>query len=387
MALSPHAAEDVVARRPAPDRLRRRVAELLASAGVRLDGTAPTDLRVRDPRFFAEVLSRGSLGLGETYMDGAWDTDDLDGLLTRRMRARLHERVQGLDAWWTVARATLLNMQSRRRARRVGRVHYDLGNDLFRAMLGERMVYSCGYWARAATLDEAQEAKLDLIARKLELAPGMKVLDIGCGWGEALKFMAERYGVSGVGVTISKEQAALARELCRGLPVEIRLQDYRELDGRYDRVFSIGMFEHVGLRNYRRYFDTVRRCLAPDGLTLLHTIGSNVSVRATDPWIGRYIFPNSMLPSAAQITQAFEGLFVMEDWHGFGPDYDRTLQAWRANIERAWPSLPARYDERFRRMWRFYLAASMAVFRTRQAQLWQLVLSPEGVPGGYAAVR
>ena len=387
MALSPQAAEDVVARRPAPDRLRRRVAELLASAGVRLDGTAPTDLRVRDPRFFTEVLSRGSLGLGETYMDGAWDTDDLDGLLTRLMRARLHERVHGLDAWWTVARATLLNMQSRRRARRVGRVHYDLGNDLFRAMLGERMVYSCGYWARAATLDEAQEAKLDLIARKLELAPGMKVLDIGCGWGEALKFMAERYGVSGVGVTISKEQAALARELCRGLPVEIRLQDYRELDGRYDRVFSIGMFEHVGLRNYRRYFDTVRRCLAPDGLTLLHTIGSNVSVRATDPWIGRYIFPNSMLPSAAQITQAFEGLFVMEDWHGFGPDYDRTLQAWRANIERAWPSLPARYDERFRRMWRFYLAASMAVFRTRQAQLWQLVLSPEGVPGGYAAVR
>ena len=387
MALSPHAAEDVVARRPAPDRLRRRVAELLASAGVRLDGTAPTDLRVRDPRFFTEVLSRGSLGLGETYMDGAWETDDLDGLLTRLMRARLHERVHGLDAWWTVARATLLNMQSRRRARRVGRVHYDLGNDLFRAMLGERMVYSCGYWARAATLDEAQEAKLDLIARKLELAPGMKVLDIGCGWGEALKFMAERYGVSGVGVTISKEQAALARELCRGLPVEIRLQDYRELDGRYDRVFSIGMFEHVGLRNYRRYFDTVRRCLAPDGLTLLHTIGSNVSVRATDPWIGRYIFPNSMLPSAAQITQAFEGLFVMEDWHGFGPDYDRTLQAWRANIERAWPSLPARYDERFRRMWRFYLAASMAVFRTRQAQLWQLVLSPEGVPGGYAAVR
>ena len=387
MALSPHAAEDVVARRPAPDRLRRRVAELLASAGVRLDGTAPTDLRVRDPRFFTEVLSRGSLGLGETYMDGAWETDDLDGLLTRLMRARLHERVHGLDAWWTVARATLLNMQSRRRARRVGRVHYDLGNDLFRAMLGERMVYSCGYWARAATLDEAQEAKLDLIARKLELAPGMKVLDIGCGWGEALKFMAERYGVSGVGVTISKEQAALARELCRGLPVEIRLQDYRELDGRYDRVFSIGMFEHVGLRNYRRYFDTVRRCLAPDGLTLLHTIGSNVSVRATDPWIGRYIFPNSMLPSAAQITQAFEGLFVMEDWHGFGPDYDRTLHAWRANIERAWPSLPARYDERFRRMWRFYLAASMAVFRTRQAQLWQLVLSPDGVPGGYAAVR
>lgn len=376
---------------PLPDagggRLRDEVARLLASAGVTLDGSGPTDLRVHDPSFFASVLRHGSLGLGESYMDGAWDTDDLDGLLTRLLRARLHERVRGPHALWLAARAWLVNPQSIRRSRRVGRVHYDLGNDLFRAMLGRRLVYSCGYWAQASTLDDAQEAKLDLIARKLRLRPGMRVLDIGCGWGEALRFMAERYGVAGVGVTISRGQAEFARELCRGLPIEIRLQDYRELDGRFDRVFSVGMFEHVGARNYRRYFETVRRCLAPDGLTLLHTIGSNESVRATDPWIARYIFPNSMLPSAAQITRAFEGLFVMEDWHGFGPDYDRTLRAWRDNIERAWPSLPARYDERFRRMWRFYLAASMATFRTRQSQLWQFVLSPEGVPGGYRAVR
>lgn len=387
MALSTHAADHAVARPSASGRLRERVATLLAAAGVELDGAAPTDLRVRDPGFFAAVLAHGSLGLGESYMDGAWDTDDLDGLLTRLIRARLHERVQGLDAWWIAARAALINVQSRQRARRVGRVHYDLGNDLFRAMLGTRLVYSCGYWTHARTLDDAQEAKLDLIARKLQLKPGMRVLDIGCGWGEALRFMAERYGVTGVGVTISEEQAAFARELCRGLPVAIELQDYRELEGRFDRVFSVGMFEHVGERNYRHYFETVRRCLAPGGLTLLHTIGSNVSVHGTDPWIERYIFPNSMLPSAAQITRAFEGLFVMEDWHGFGPDYDRTLQAWRTNIERAWPSLPARYDERFRRMWRFYLAASMAAFRTREAQLWQFVLSPEGVPGGYRAAR
>jgi cyclopropane-fatty-acyl-phospholipid synthase len=267
-------------------------------------------------------------------------------------------------------------------------------------MLGARMVYSCGYWRDAAgrplaTLDEAQEAKLDLVCRKLGLHAGMRVLDIGCGWGEALKYAAERYGVSGVGITVSREQAAYARELCAGLPVEIRVQDYRDLvtgkDARFDRVFSIGMFEHVGVRNYRTYFDVAHRCLEEDspngGLFLLHTIGHNRSVRHTDPWIDRYIFPNSMLPSAAQIAGAVEGRFVIEDWHSFGHDYDLTLQAWRANIEAAWDTLPPRYDERFRRMWRYYLAGAMAGFRARRLQLWQLVLSPKGVPGGYVAPR
>ncbi|MEO6264790.1 MAG: class I SAM-dependent methyltransferase, partial [Luteimonas sp.] len=214
----------------------------------------------------------------------------------------------------------------------------------------------------------------------------------GCGWGEALRFAARRYGITGVGVTISRQQEAYARELCAGLPIEIRLQDYRDLDEPFDRIFSIGMFEHVGVRNYRHYFEIARRCLIDDpetggGLFLLHSIGGNLSVRYTDPWIGRYIFPNSMLPSAVQITQALEGLFVIEDWHGFGTDYDRTLQAWRDNVEDAWETLPPRYDERFRRMWRFYLAASMATFRACRAQLWQLVLSPRGVPGGYTAPR
>ena len=214
------------------------------------------------------------------------------------------------------------------------------------------------------------------------------MLDIGCGWGEALEYAATRYGVSGVGITISQEQAEFARQRCAGLPVEIRLQDYRELDEPFDAILSVGMFEHVGDKNYRTYFEMARRCLKPDGLFLLHTIGSNISRHRTDPWIARYIFPNSMLPSAAQITEAYEGLFVLEDWHSFGADYDRTLQAWRANVETAWPRLdPQRYDERFKRMWRFYLAGSMASFRCRHAQLWQLVLSPNGVSGGYIAPR
>jgi cyclopropane-fatty-acyl-phospholipid synthase len=239
----------------------------------------------------------------------------------------------------------------------------------------------------AFDLDSAQEAKLDLVCRKLGLRQGQRILDIGCGWGGALKFAAERYGVSGVGVTVSRAQADYAREQCAGLPVEIRLQDYREVDERFDRVFSLGMFEHVGVKNYRRYFEVARHCVKDDGLFLLHSIGRDESSNRIDPWIARYIFPNSMLPSPAQTARALEGLFVIEDWHNFGADYDLTLQAWLRNVEKAWPSLDVRYDERFRRMWRYYLAQSMAVFRCRRAQLWQLVLSPNGVPGGYVAAR
>jgi cyclopropane-fatty-acyl-phospholipid synthase len=346
---------------------------------------------VHDPHFYARVLGQGSLGLGESYMDGWWDAESLDGFLFHLLQARLDQRVHGAGELWDALRARLLNLQSRNRSREVAERHYDLGNDLYAAMLGRRLVYSCGYWTQADGrvldgLDAAQEAKLDLVCRKLGLQPGMRVLDIGCGWGEALKFAAERYGVSGVGVTISKEQADYARELCAGLPVEIRLQDYRELHEPFDAALSIGMFEHVGVKNYRGYFEVAQRCLPPGALFLLHTIGSNRSVNHTDPWIGRYIFPNSMLPSTAQIAQAVEGLFVIEDWHNFGADYDRTLQAWRDNVERAWPPDP-RYDERFRRMWRFYLAASMATFRARNSQLWQVVLSNGGVKGGYLAPR
>jgi len=378
---------DCNARRMTLEAARKRVESLLDGTGVHIDGDLPSDVQVRDGRLYARAIAHGSLGFGEAYMDGWWDAEDLDEFLFRLLRAHVDEQIGNLEDTALYLRSTLLNLQRGRRAFEIGKAHYDLGNDLFRAMLGKRLVYSCGYWKDAKDLDDAQVAKLDLICRKLGLQAGMRVLDIGCGWGETLKFAAENYGVSGVGVTVSREQARFAVELCRGLPIEIRVQDYRDVSERYDRVLSIGMFEHVGVKNYPTYFQVARRCLEDDGLALLHCIGSNTSTNHADPWISKYIFPNSMLPSAAQIGAACEGLFVIEDWHNFGADYDPTLMAWRGNFEAAWPRLRDNYDERFYRMWRFYLSASAAVFRARRNQLWQIVQSPHGVPGGYRALR
>ncbi|MCA1906075.1 MAG: cyclopropane fatty acyl phospholipid synthase [Desulfarculus sp.] len=361
----------------------------LAEAQVEIDGDRPWDIQVHDQRWYYRVLTGGSLALGESYMDGWWDCQALDQFFHRLLRARLDEKIRLSpgQAWaWLVAR--LSNRQSRSRADQVAKAHYNLGNDLFAAMLDQDLNYSCAWWEDGcADLDQAQASKLRLICHKLMLKPGMRLLDIGCGWGGLARFAAQEYGARVVGVTVSQPQAELASQRCQGLPVEIRLQDYRAVEGRFDRVVSVGMFEHVGYKNYRTFMRTVVNCLEEDGLLLLHTIGRNDSSVQADPWISTYIFPNGMLPSVRQIAQACEGLLVLEDWHSFGSHYDRTLMAWHHNFQRAWPRLKDRYDERFRRMWSYYLLSCAGAFRARSIQLWQVVLSPRGLEGGYRRWR
>jgi cyclopropane-fatty-acyl-phospholipid synthase len=198
------------------------------------------------------------------------------------------------------------------------------------------------------------------------------VLDIGCGWGGLAQYAASTYKVHVTGVSPAVEQVALARERCRDLDVDIRQADYRELSGRYDRVVSVGMMEHVGPRNLGTFFDRCRELLDPDGIMLHHSISSSESLTHTNPWFDRYIFPGGVLPSIAQIGKASELHWVIEDLHNFGPYYDRTLMAWYDNIEASWDDLP-RYDERFRRTWRYYLLSSAAAFRVRDIFLWQMV--------------
>lgn len=367
--------------------LRHRVETLLAQADVKIGGERPWDIQVHDERLFARVLAEGALGLGESYIDGWWDCERLDEFFQRVLAAELETRLRPLAEVLWLAQARLLNLQKPSRAYEVGKRHYDIGNDLYERMLDSRLIYSSGYWQEATMLDEAQEAKLDLVCRKLELEPGMRVLDIGCGWGGTARYAAERYGVEVVGITVSEEQARYAEDLCRGLPVVIRLQDYRDVAGRFDRVLSLGMFEHVGYKNYVTYMKVVRDCLKEGGLFLLHTIGGNRSVTRANAWTERYIFPNSMLPSAKQIAAAIERVFVLEDWHNFGADYDRTLMCWYRNFDASWPELKDRYAERFYRMWKYFLLSSAGAFRARSTQLWQVVLSPRGVPGGYRSVR
>jgi cyclopropane-fatty-acyl-phospholipid synthase len=240
------------------------------------------------------------------------------------------------------------------------------------------MAYTCAYFEGTTDLDQAQEAKLDLVCRKVGLRPGMKVLDLGCGFGCFSRYAAEKYGVEAVGFTVSKAQVELGTELCKGLPVELRLDDYRNATGTYDAVVSIGLMEHVGYKNYRTYMELVDRCLAPGGVALIHTIGSNDSEKFISPWFDKYIFPNALLPSLAQLAQASEGLLHVEDVHNLGPHYDPTLMAWNQRFERAWPELREKYGERFYRMWRFYLLTSAGSFRSRYTQLYQLVLTRRG---------
>ncbi len=352
----------------------RYVLDLLERVDIRPHGRRPWDWQVHDPRLYRQIVLRGNLGLGEAYMNGWFDCQHLDQSLDRILRAKLDENTCVPPLIFNL-RNRLFNLQTRQRAWQVGRQHYDIGNDLYRHMLDERMIYSCGYWKNASSLDQAQINKLQLVGDKLNLKPGMRVLDIGCGWGGAAAFLAERYGVNVDGVTISRQQHEWASQQHKSPQLRFRLMDYRDISGQYDAIYSIGMFEHVGPKNYRAYFHKVKSLLKPAGAFLLHSIGKASPILAADPWISRYIFPNGMIPTQAALVNGLKDSFRIEDWHNFGPDYDRTLMHWHENVEQARWQLPRQYDRRFFRMWRYYLLSSAASFRARKLELWQLLLT------------
>jgi len=370
------------------DKAEKTVRDILALAGVGVDGVHPWDLQVTSKDFYRRLLGQGSIALGETYMDGLWECEKIDVFIYKVLRSGLEHKISVLSLLWPVLWSKMVNLQSRGRAFNIGKHHYDIGNDLFKLMLDDSMAYTCGYWREADNLADAQQAKMDLVCRKMGLQAGMRVLDIGCGWGSFARYAAQNYGVKVVGVTVSQEQIDLGRELCTGLDVDLRYQDYRDVKGRFDRVVSIGMFEAVGPKNFRTYMQTVERCLEDDGLFLLHTIGTNTPDLQADPWTIKYIFPGGYLPLQKQIDAATQGIFIMEDWHNFGVDYDPTIMAWVANIKAARGQLEKLgYDQRFYRMWTYWLLSAAGSARARRNQLWQMVYSKKGLDGGYLPVR
>ena len=355
------------------------VKELLLKAGIGVNGNRPWDVEVYNDRFYPRVLRDKNLGLGESYMEGWWDCGQLDEMIRRLLCGNIEEKVRGDCRYWIgLLPGFLFNLQSRARARMIADHHYDIGNDVFFSFLDSYQQYSCGYFEGTDDLEQAQLNKLAMICRKLDLSPEDHLLDIGCGWGGLARYAAEKIGCRVTAVNISKEQLRYGRKRCEGLPVTFRDQDYRSIQGRFDKIVSVGMFEHVGRKNYPVFMKTVDRCLKKDGIFLLHTIGGNCSRTGCDPWITKYIFPNGMLPSIGQIGRSTEKHFVMEDWHNLGPNYDRTLMAWNRNFQRAWPRLRGKYDRRFKRMWEYYLLSCAGAFRARNIQVWQIVLTKPG---------
>lgn len=374
--------------------MERMLKKMLAEIGVTLNGNQPYDIQVHDPRLYTMLLTKQSIGAGEAYMEGMWDCEQLDELFYRVCRHKLYDQIYSKKtSAWLNLRNTFINQQSRIKSELVAKQHYNLGNRLFELMLGKSMAYTCGYWKDTQSLDEAEFAKYDLVCRKLMLKPREKVLELGCGWGGLAKFMAEKYGCEVVAFDIGEKPAEYAKKHCAGLPVKIYQCDYRDThvynpeNIQFDKLVSVGVLEHIGYKNYHRFLEIAHSFIKEDGIFLLHSIGRDTSAKYCEPWIDKYIFPNGMLPSLKQIGDAFEKRFVVEDHHNFGAYYDKTLMAWYKNFNEHWPELKSTYDERFHRMMNYYLLCCAGGFRARNMQLWQFVLTPQGLLKGYNSIR
>jgi cyclopropane-fatty-acyl-phospholipid synthase len=360
---------------------------ILAKADIPLNSAVPWSLHVHNEKLWDRIIAQHQLGLGEAYIEGWWDCQKIDEMLARLLSINVISLLKPSPiVILTILKSTLLNRQNQTRATKNAKHHYNIGNDLYSRMLDSEMAYSCAYWKDAQTLDQAQINKFDLICRKLKIEPGMTLLDIGSGWGGLLRHAAKNYGAICTGISPVDNQISRARELSTGLNIEYKQLDYRQLEGQFDRVVSVGMMEHVGPKNFRKFFLKCDRLLKDDGIMLHHTISSTYSKNSTDPFFDRYIFPGGVIPSLAQISKASEKLFIIEDLHNFGLDYDRTLLAWYDNINQRWQELPS-FDEKFRRMWNYYLLASASAFRTRNLNLNQMVFRKNGRKEPYIPVR
>ncbi|MDH5561093.1 MAG: cyclopropane fatty acyl phospholipid synthase [Deltaproteobacteria bacterium] len=380
----------------------QKIKELASQAGITINGDQPWDVQVYDKRLYRRVVLDGALGLGESYMEGWWECQEMDELFYRLMLVVRSNTYSNWKGRLDVLKSKLINLQSIKRSRKVAEIHYNLGNSFYKRMLGDAMAYSCGFWQKADDLQKAQFDKYELICRKLMLQEGEWVLDIGCGWGGLAKYMAENYKCNVVGINISEEQVKYGQEHCKGLPVTITKSDYRYPKTynpgkrNFDKIVSVGMFEHVGPKNFQEYFRIMGSQIKKDGLFLLHTIGANQTGTVGNSWMHKYIFPEGVLPSGNQITKASEGYFMIEDWHNFGPDYDKTLMAWYRNFENYWNDKMADPEKDldlngknmtlFYKMWRYYLLQCAGLFRSRYCQLWQIVFSIH-YPGGYPSIR
>ncbi|PCI25442.1 cyclopropane-fatty-acyl-phospholipid synthase [Candidatus Peregrinibacteria bacterium] len=356
-------------------------AEMLQEAGITVNGSNPWDIHIHNDNFFLRLLFYGTVALGESYVDGWWDVEKLDQFVYKLLDAKLVDH-KSYTLQHPIAKILnklrflsplFFNKQNKTQASKDVKYHYNIGNDLFEAMLDKRMNYSCAYWKNAKNLDEAQEAKLDMICKKLKLEPGMSVLEIGCGWGGFAKYAIEKYGVRVRGITLSENQRDYALKYCKGLNFQADIIDYREIQGQYDRVVSIEMIEHVGPKNYQEYFQVIDRCLKKEGLCLIQFDGKSESLHWNDVWIEKYIFPNTVTPSPKQITTAIENLFFIVDWEDFTKDYHTTMMEWDKNIDKNWETLKKNYDERFYRMWKFYLLYCPATALAKSQHLWQVV--------------
>lgn len=367
--------------------IKRIVSDLMARADVTLNGSRCWDIQVHNDRFYRRVL-RGSLGLGESYMDGDWEVESLDSLFSRFFSADLRgEILYQINHLLLILQARLLNLQSPTRARAVAEAHYDIDHRMYELFLGPYNQYTCCFFNGTDDLQQAEVNKLEMICQKLELNENDRVLDIGCGWGGFAKYAAATRGCEVTGITISSEQAEYARNYTAGLPVDILEADYRDLPDRglaaFDKILICGMIEHVGYKNYPGLMHVVHQMLDDDGLFLLHTIGNSEETVISDPWIERYIFRNSMVPSMEHIVGALRRLFVVQDWENYGHFYSKTLRCWHENFERNWESIKQiasskPFDERFRRMWNYYLLSSKAAFDREKLLLWQIVMSKVG---------